>query len=140
PLPGDEALVAGALGYAGFRMKSILSEYRVPVSSGLGTPRRVTKAIHLPSWKKVEIDMDHILSGHIAKGSRAKQSGKKTVFPEYMTAKQIEREIRQAYRFSKKIETQGDRVKVVGTGDHLKLEMWVNKTNRKIETAYPIWK
>ncbi|MBH8593650.1 polymorphic toxin type 17 domain-containing protein [Paenactinomyces guangxiensis] len=43
PLPGDEALVAGALGYAGFRVKSILSEYRVPVSSGLGTPRRVTK-------------------------------------------------------------------------------------------------
>lgn len=55
-----------------------------------------------------------------------------------MTPKQIERAIKDAYGQCKKIQTQGDRVKVRGTSDGLTIDMWVNTRTKVIETAYPI--
>lgn len=96
-----------------------------------------TKPINLPSYKAISIDMEHILSGHIKSGNRAKQSGKKDLFPENMTTKQIEKAIIEAYKNGKKLKSQGDRVKIEGYGGGMKIEMWVNLKTKIIETAYP---
>ncbi|WP_436488821.1 DUF6443 domain-containing protein [Chitinophaga sp. ARDCPP14] len=93
----------------------------------------------LPSWKKVIIDIDHIASGHIRGGNRI--SNLKTLFPEWMNAKDVSRVVRNAYRnVHTKLQTQGDRILLRGTGfDGLEIEMWLNKVTNTIETAYPIY-
>lgn len=94
----------------------------------------IGKAVNLPAWKSIGIDMEHIASGHIAGGAR---SAMKTLFPEEMSSKQIERAVRTAYRYGKKLATQGDRVLVGGRASGLNIEMWVNTAENVIETAYP---
>ena len=100
---------------------------------------RQIKPINLPSWKKVGLDMEHIISGHTASGARAIQSsmvGKgKDIFSN-MTETQIEKAIRQAYRFGEKLETQGDRVFMSGNYGGLTIQMWVNKVTNIIESAW----
>jgi RHS repeat-associated protein len=97
---------------------------------------RLSKAINLPSWRKITIDMTHVLSGHVKGGLRV--SSKKDLFPTNMSITEIEQSIRQAYRYGKKILTQGERVLMQGEANGLKIEMWVNKATKTIETAYPI--
>nr|WP_272898786.1 EndoU domain-containing protein [Paenibacillus sp. MMS18-CY102] len=82
--------------------------------------------------------MDHITSGHTAGGSRAKQSGGKTIFPSNMSESQIEKTVREAYKNGSKVQTQGDRVLVRGEANGVQVEMWVNTKTNTIETAYPI--
>ncbi|TSE03147.1 RHS repeat domain-containing protein [Aquimarina algiphila] len=95
------------------------------------------KSISLPSLKKINIDMDHIISGHTIGGSRA--SSIKTLFGQNSSPKQIERMIKTAYSNAKKIKTQGNRVKLRGTSsDGTIIEIWLNKVTRTIETAYPL--
>jgi hypothetical protein len=105
----------------------------------LAQASRKVKAVNLPSWRKIGIDMDEVLSGHTVSGDRAVQSGIKDLFPDSMNPSQIEKAIRQAYRHGEKILTQGDRVKMRGpfgdTGGVV--EMWVNTETKIIETAYP---
>jgi hypothetical protein len=94
------------------------------------------KPINLPSSKKVAVDMAHVAERHIAGGSGATNS--KTVFPSTMSVKGVERAIREAYASSKKIGVQlPDRVKLLGQGAGMKIEMWFNKAKNVIETAYP---
>ena len=50
----------------------------------------VGKAINLPAWRKVAIDMDEVISGHTSGASRAIQSRMKSIFQDRMSAKQIE--------------------------------------------------
>ena len=92
----------------------------------------------LPSWKKVVIDINHIASGHMVGGARVSQL--KSLFPSNMNVQQVEKVIRQAYKnVAKKVRTQGDRVLLRGeTESGLKIEMWLNRTTKTIETAYPI--
>ena len=94
------------------------------------------KPVNLPAWKKVSIDMEHISSGHMVGGSRVSPS--KDLFPDSMTAAHVESTVRQAYRYSSRIATQGDRVLVRGSANGLTIEMWVNRQTRTIETAYPV--
>jgi ribosomal protein S2 len=54
-----------------------------------------------------------------------------------MTPQKIENVVRNAYKVCKKLQTQGERVLVVGTADGLTIEMWINTTTKTIETAYP---
>ncbi|URN93500.1 MAG: EndoU domain-containing protein [Candidatus Pristimantibacillus lignocellulolyticus] len=96
------------------------------------------KPINLPSYKKVKIDMAHIISGHTVGGSRAKQSGRKDIFPSNMNKSLIEKTVRDAYKNASKVQTQGDRILVRGKANGIKIEMWVNKKTKAIETAYPI--
>ncbi|MCP4347874.1 MAG: hypothetical protein GY795_20415 [Desulfobacterales bacterium] len=63
------------------------------VHNGLGK-HCTYKAVNLPSWKKIGIDMEEVISGHTVSGSRAVQSGIKDSFPEYMSPKQIEKAVR----------------------------------------------
>ena len=91
------------------------------------------KPINLPSWRKIEIDMDHIVSGHQRGGARIMKNSNRSIFPEYMSRDEIERTIRQAYRYGKRIETQENRIHVRGNG----IDIWINKITKKIVTAYP---
>lgn len=54
-----------------------------------------------------------------------------------MTEKQIKKEVRKAYKNGKKIQTQGNRVKIIGKSGSRVIEMWVNIETKIIETAYP---
>jgi uncharacterized protein RhaS with RHS repeats len=100
-------------------------------------PSKRKKPINLPSKKKVKIDMDHILERHSHNGKVALISGKKDLFPKNMSPKQIERAIRKAYSNIKVLKSQDERILGQGTSDNMIIEIWVNKSTRKIETAYP---
>ena len=85
--------------------------------------------------------MTQIMNIHTKCGDVAKQSGKKDLFPENMTERQIKKAILEAYSKAKRIRTQsGDSNKVLvrGQADGMTIEMWVNKATKLIETAYPI--
>jgi hypothetical protein len=96
------------------------------------------KAVNLPGWKSIAIDIEHILSGHTEQGERALQSGLKDLFPKDWSAKQIESAVRQAYRYSSKAgAVEGGRVLLEGTARGRKIQMYVNIAERIIETAWP---
>lgn len=99
-----------------------------------GNISSLSKSINLPSWKKIVIDMEHIASGHMVGGERV--SSLKTLFSENLNKSQVEKLVISAYKSSKLIKTQGERVLLQGNG----IEMWLNKTTKTIETAYPIAK
>lgn len=65
------------------------------------------------------------------------KDSKKTLFPENMSHKDIEKAVREAYSNVKVVETQGDRVLGRGTSGNMSIEMWINKQTKEIETAYP---
>lgn len=99
-----------------------------------------SKPVGLPSWKKLELDWDHIAGGHMPGGSRV--GPRKDVF-ENMTEGQVRSAIRNAYNSGKRMETQisvdgSTRVRVRGHGGGYEIEMWVNISDRVVETAYPI--
>lgn len=94
------------------------------------------KAVNLPAWRRVAIDMAHVLERHTVKGT---SSAGRTTFPELMNEKGIERAIREAYRYGEKVASQGDRVLMRGTSGGLTIEMWVNRVTEVIETAYPVF-
>ncbi|MFB7931650.1 DUF6531 domain-containing protein [Streptomyces sp. NPDC056039] len=99
------------------------------------------KAINLPSWKSVTVDMIHVLERHTADGKIYKQSGIKTKFPDYMSPQKIEATIVKAYRFAGTAgPSQGSRVFLRGMAEGLEIEMWLNKSTKVIETAYPVWR
>lgn len=93
------------------------------------------KAVNLPAWRRIEIDMEHIGSGHMAGGSRV--SPDKDLFPSSMDGGQVSQAVRQAYRNARRVETNGERVRVRGLAGDLEIDMWVNTKTRTIETAYP---
>ncbi|WP_081426714.1 RHS repeat-associated core domain-containing protein [Sorangium cellulosum] len=94
--------------------------------------------VNMPAWRKIAIDMDEVASGHMVGGRRLAPGNKKDVFPTGMTETQVERAIRNAYRHGEVLYSQGpDRVFVRGPFGSGSIEMWVNKTARQIETAWP---
>jgi hypothetical protein len=95
------------------------------------------KPVNLPSPKKMSLDLEHIASGHMPGGNR-NPDGKKSVFWGLST-EQVIRAIYEAYQHSSKQQTQGDRIRLIGTSDSfgLIIEMWINVITNVIETAYP---
>jgi RHS repeat-associated protein len=94
------------------------------------------KTINLPSWRKITIDLEHILSGHTAEGTRI--SKLKNLFPSCMTKEEIEKAILEAYKNASKLATQGDRILLQGKSGKMVIEMWLNKITNTIETAYHV--
>ena len=100
--------------------------------------QQARKAVNLPSWKKMTIDMKHTVSGHIDGGWRTGcKENNKTLFPEGFSEKQVEKIIRQAYRNGKKVKTRDDRCVVIGEYEGIKIKMHVDVKNKIIKTAYP---
>ena len=99
---------------------------------------RKQKPVNLPSPKKLTLDLEHISSGHMPGGNR-NPDGNKTVFWG-MTIDQVIKAIYEAYQYSSKLQTQGDRIKVIGYSEtyNILIEMWINVVTYIIETAYPI--
>ena len=95
-----------------------------------------TKNYSLPSIKKMTVDMDHIASGHMLGGRRV--SSLKSLFPRWMSSGQVESTVKAAYRNAKVMQTQGDRLRVVGSSGGHTIEMWINRATNTIETAYPL--
>jgi len=99
---------------------------------------QVSKSVNMPSWRKVEIRIKHILSGHKQGGWRTGcKNNNKTLFPDGMTEQQIEKSIRQAYKNGKKIGTQGNTIIVKGEYEGMKIKMYVDIEQKAIRTAYP---
>jgi len=97
---------------------------------------RAAKAVSFPAWRKVTVDVAHILERHVPGG---RLSAGRTVFPSTMNDKGIMRAIRGAYESGTKVGVQGaDRVLLRGQGGGLTIEMWFNKVTNTIETAYPV--
>jgi RHS repeat-associated protein len=108
------------------------------LSAILGLFTRVrTKPVSLPAESSLSLNLTHIASGHMQGGSRV--SSLKTLFPSGWSTAHVEKAVRDAYKCAKKMESQGDRVRVRGaTSEGLTVEMWVNTSTKMIETAYPI--
>ena len=60
----------------------------------------------------------------------------KSLFPGYMSRDEIEKTIRQAYRYGKRIKTHKsdvNRILLHGNG----IDIWIDKTTKAITSAYP---
>jgi hypothetical protein len=94
----------------------------------------------MPSWRKVTIDMEEVASGHMQGGWRLSAGNRKDIFPSNMTQAQVEKAIRNAYRHGEALKSQGingERVFVSGPFGSGRIEMWVNKETKIIESAWP---
>ena len=109
--------------------------------AGVGNVGLRPKPINLPAANKITINMPHIQSGHIQGGSRAMQQGaKKTLFPQNMTAKQVEKAILDAYKNCTRVRTEGNFVFLRGTSrDGIQIEMRMDLQTNVIYTAFPIY-
>ena len=95
------------------------------------------KPKNIPSWKKMNLEIDHITSGHMPDGPR-NPDGKKSVFYG-VTASQLIKLIHEAYNHSSKVATVGDRIKLRGYSStfNIVVEIWINIKEYVIESAYP---
>lgn len=100
----------------------------------------------LPSFKKVKIDMKHIVSGHTAGGGRGDDN--KDKFPPGMSEAAIAKAIQVAYKNAEKVSSlqyswqNGVEVvkqKFQGIWDGIIIEFWFNYTTNQIDTAYLKW-
>jgi len=105
-------------------------------SGGSNVVNMASKAPNLPAWRRITINMRHIMERHVPGALYAEG---RTVFPAYMNEKAIERAVREAYRFGRRVGGQGERVIVQGQAAGMTIEMWVNTATNMIETAYPLF-
>ncbi|WP_312502282.1 RHS repeat-associated core domain-containing protein [Lacrimispora sp.] len=97
----------------------------------------------LPSWKKVNVDMPHIMSGHSSGGNRGPNKDK---FPPGMKEAAILKAIEDAYKHAEKIgerqyswQNGVEQVRQLFQGpwgDGV-IQFWYNFTTKTIETAWP---
>lgn len=100
-----------------------------------GAVAGLSKSINLPGWRKVSVDMAHVAERHMEGG--AKIAGK-SVFVG-LNERGVMAAIKQAYGSASTIHVQGERVLLSGvTKTGMAVEMWLNKTTKMIETAYPV--
>jgi hypothetical protein len=93
------------------------------------------RAINLPGWSKLTVDMAHVAERHMAGG--AKTAGR-TIFTS-LSERGVMAAIRQAYGNATTVAVQGERVLLSGvTKTGMTVEMWLNKATNLIETAYPV--
>ena len=128
--------IVGIAGFALVTSTPLLYESSQEVYVAKGTsPKK--KPVNLPSWKKLDVNIEHIASGHMPNGSR-NPDDKKSVFIG-VTTHQMVKAIYEAYNHSSKLATVGSRVKLSGFSPtfNIFIEMWVNLAELIIETAYP---
>jgi hypothetical protein len=113
---------------------------RIYTSGASWAGRILTKAIYLPAWRKVTVNMAHIADAHMVGGATLEARTLGTFFPSTMNEASVLRAIREAYEGSTKTYVQGDRILLMGQGAGLKIEMWFNTVTKTIESAYPVTK
>lgn len=120
-------------------MENLSDEIKVVTAGPSGI--KLIKAANLPNWRTISIDMTHVISGHTPTGARIMPDSNKTFFPTTMSDRDIERAIRQAYRYGERVRSQEQggqtRVLMRGYANNTPIMMWVNVTLKKIESAYP---
>ena len=93
------------------------------------------RAINLPGWQKVTVDMEHIAERHMTGGMVTEG---RSVFVN-LNQQGVMAAVQQAYGSATKVAVQGDRVLLSGTTKTgMTVEMWLNKATNTIETAYPV--
>jgi hypothetical protein len=109
-MPGDGSLQAVLVAQPELPGAAIEQAGTKIYTSGASFLGRVaTKAIYLPVWRKVSVDMAHIAKRHITGG--AARTARRTVFPSAMDEASVMRAVRHAYESSTKIGVQGtDRI------------------------------
>jgi hypothetical protein len=129
--------LAKTMGWSATRTSQAVNVFfSMTAGKGGGKDGNNKRPADLPSSKKVKYDWDHIFEGHW-EGTPAKTRGNNTVFWG-LNKNQIKAVIKDAYKnIYKKVQTQGDKIRVRGKSGKWDIEMWVNKKTNKIETAYP---
>ena len=129
---GGASIAAGsALTVAGVAVGTAI----VATGAGIVYDSIKKKPVNLPSYKRIKLDMDHIMSGHGYNGNRGPNKDK---FPPWVNPYIAEKIIRHAYRYGEKIKSQGDRVMIHGPWyKNNIIEMWVNTKTMIIESAWP---
>jgi len=98
-------------------------------------PCDITKAINLPGWRAVTVDMVHVAERHMEDGARVLD---KSVFVG-LNERGVMAAIKQAYGSATTVAVQGERVLLEGiTKTGTSVQMWLNRTTKTIETAYPV--
>lgn len=110
---------------------------RIPVKKALSKAVRHVKSVNLPSWKKLEIDWDEVFSGHVKGGNRISSGKSGDIFPDVMSPNEIKKAVQEAYKTAKILKSQAGRIKLRGTCEEKTIEMWLNKADQVLETAYP---
>jgi hypothetical protein len=109
-------------------------------------PKDFGKRVNTPSPKDVNVKMEHIIEGHTAQGSRYSQSvrngGGKTAFPESMSAKDIEKAVREAYSNAREVSppqyNRDGKIRLLeGESRGLKIQMYYNSDKKTIDSAWP---
>jgi hypothetical protein len=101
----------------------------------IGLAAAGVRAINLPGWSKLTVDMVHIAERHMMGGA---QTAGKTLFVG-LSERGVMAAIRQAYGSATTVAVQGERVLLSGvTKTGTTVEMWLNKATNLIETAYPV--
>ncbi|MBX3387811.1 MAG: hypothetical protein KF768_14690, partial [Phycisphaeraceae bacterium] len=120
----------------------------VPAGRGVGLARRgiqalttsrfvarASRAVNLPGWRKLTVDMVHIAERHMDGG---RLIAGRDVFTG-MSERGVMAAIRQAYGNATIVSVQNERLLLRGiskTG--VVVEMWLNRATRTIETAYQV--
>jgi RHS repeat-associated protein len=106
--------------------------------AGSGKGQTAGQRVNMPAWRRIAIDMEEVSSGHMQSGWRLSPGNNKDLFPSTMSRAQVERAIRHAYRNGEVLHSQGaEKVFVRGPFGNGRIEMWVNKKTKLIETAWP---
>jgi len=102
-----------------------------------------SSAVSTPNWRRVAIDMEHIMTRHATGGA---ETANRNLWPDEMTEADIEKVVRFAYRDATRESStlRGDQVRrnilLNGTttwqGNVYVVEMFYSPSERKIETAW----
>ncbi len=94
----------------------------------------IKKPVNLPSWGKITVNMEHIAERHMPGGGNT--AGRDLFLN--LNRQGVLAAIRQAYGSATTVSVQGERVLLEGvTKTGMTLQMWLNKVENVIETAYP---
>jgi RHS repeat-associated protein len=105
------------------------------ILAGAGFAAWTSRAVHLPGWNKLTINMTHIAERHMVGGPF---TAGRSVFIG-LNERGVEAAIRQAYGTAQIVKAQGDRVLLLGsTKTGMNVEIWLNRVSNTVETAYPV--
>jgi len=96
---------------------------------------RLTRAVNLPAWSRLSVNMPHIVDRHMVGGTMTQG---RSIFIG-LNERGVMAAVRQAYGSSSVVRHQGDRMLLSGsTNTGMRVEMWLNRSTNTIETAYPV--